>query len=87
MRYQGRVVYGVFPRATAISCGSLTWAFRSVFLLGQIRGELMRASRILASRPDRAIVALSQLCEERKDEEAEVPEVFDKICAAGGEST
>ncbi|KAK7688506.1 hypothetical protein QCA50_008044 [Cerrena zonata] len=34
-----------------------------------IRGELMRASRILASRPERAIVALAQLCEERKDEE------------------
>ena len=29
----------------------------------------MRASRIIAARPDRAIVALSQLCEERKDEE------------------
>lgn len=29
----------------------------------------MRASRILASRPERAIVALAQLCEERKDEE------------------
>lgn len=29
----------------------------------------MRASRILASRPDRAIVALAELCEERKDEE------------------
>lgn len=37
--------------------------------LGQIRGELMRASRILLSRPDRAILALSQLCEERKEEE------------------
>ncbi|KAL4253766.1 DNA polymerase type-B-like family protein [Abortiporus biennis] len=34
-----------------------------------IRGELMRASRILAARPDRAVVALAQLCEERKDEE------------------
>ena len=29
----------------------------------------MRASRILASRPDRAIIALAELCEERKDEE------------------
>src|SRR5215472_115498 len=29
----------------------------------------MRASRILASRPERAIVALAELCEERKDEE------------------
>ncbi|CCM03214.1 uncharacterized protein FIBRA_05338 [Fibroporia radiculosa] len=34
-----------------------------------IRGEFMRASRILASRPERAIVALAQLCEERKSEE------------------
>ncbi|KAH9834392.1 uncharacterized protein C8Q71DRAFT_139441 [Rhodofomes roseus] len=34
-----------------------------------IRGEFMRASRILATRPDRAIVALAQLCEERKEEE------------------
>ena len=29
----------------------------------------MRASRILAARPERPIVALAQLCEERKDEE------------------
>lgn len=29
----------------------------------------MRASRILAARPERAFVALAQLCEERKDEE------------------
>lgn len=34
----------------------------------QIRGEFMRASRILQMRPDRAILALAQLCEERKDE-------------------
>ncbi|KZT64835.1 hypothetical protein DAEQUDRAFT_698077 [Daedalea quercina L-15889] len=34
-----------------------------------IRGEFMRASRILALRPERAIVALAQLCEERKEEE------------------
>ncbi|EPQ55829.1 hypothetical protein GLOTRDRAFT_138596 [Gloeophyllum trabeum ATCC 11539] len=34
-----------------------------------IRGEFMRASRILASRPERAIVALAQLCEERPDEQ------------------
>ncbi|KAI9068817.1 hypothetical protein FKP32DRAFT_1560905 [Trametes sanguinea] len=33
-----------------------------------IRGEFMRASRILQARPDRAILALAQLCEERKDE-------------------
>jgi terminal uridylyltransferase len=29
----------------------------------------MRAVRILATRPDRAIIALAELCEERKDEE------------------
>ncbi|PPQ73812.1 hypothetical protein CVT26_012153 [Gymnopilus dilepis] len=34
-----------------------------------IRGEFMRAARILATRPERAIVALAELCEERKDEE------------------
>lgn len=34
-----------------------------------IRGEFMRAARVLATRPDRAIVALAELCEERKDEE------------------
>ncbi|KAI0651271.1 hypothetical protein C8Q79DRAFT_22957 [Trametes meyenii] len=33
-----------------------------------IRGEFMRASRILQARPDRAILALAELCEERKDE-------------------
>ncbi|KAA1475776.1 hypothetical protein DENSPDRAFT_883822 [Dentipellis sp. KUC8613] len=32
-----------------------------------IRGEFMRASRILAARPERAIVAIAQLCEERAD--------------------
>ncbi|KAF5352994.1 hypothetical protein D9758_007885 [Tetrapyrgos nigripes] len=34
-----------------------------------IRGEFMRASRILAVRPERAIIALADLCEERPDEE------------------
>ncbi|KAJ2932016.1 hypothetical protein H1R20_g5082, partial [Candolleomyces eurysporus] len=34
-----------------------------------IRGEFMRAARVLSQRPDRAIVALAELCEERKDEE------------------
>ena len=29
----------------------------------------MRASKILSSRPERAVYALAQLCEERKDEE------------------
>ena len=36
----------------------------------------MRASRILSSRPDRAIVALAELCEERKDEELIVAPPF-----------
>ncbi|KAF5353379.1 hypothetical protein D9756_007849 [Leucocoprinus leucothites] len=34
-----------------------------------IRGEFMRASRILAIRPERAIIALAELCEERKVED------------------
>ncbi|SJL08252.1 uncharacterized protein ARMOST_11615 [Armillaria ostoyae] len=34
-----------------------------------IRGEFMRASRVLAARPERAILALAELCEERKDED------------------
>ncbi|KAF9265154.1 Nucleotidyltransferase [Marasmius fiardii PR-910] len=34
-----------------------------------IRGEFMRASRILAIRPERAILALADLCEERKDDD------------------
>ncbi|KAI0920419.1 hypothetical protein AcV5_010157 [Taiwanofungus camphoratus] len=38
-----------------------------------IRGEFMRASRILASRPERAIVALAQLCEERQEDELPYP--------------
>jgi terminal uridylyltransferase len=33
----------------------------------------MRAARILAIRPERAIVALAQLCEERKEEEVSSP--------------
>ncbi|KIJ23540.1 hypothetical protein M422DRAFT_77231 [Sphaerobolus stellatus SS14] len=33
-----------------------------------IRGEFMRASRILAARPERTIMALAQLCEEREDD-------------------
>ncbi|KZV72411.1 PAP/OAS1 substrate-binding domain-containing protein [Peniophora sp. CONT] len=32
-----------------------------------IRGEFMRASRILSLRPERAILAIAQLCEERSD--------------------
>ncbi|TFK36482.1 hypothetical protein BDQ12DRAFT_686474 [Crucibulum laeve] len=34
-----------------------------------IRGEFMRASRILSTRPERAIIALAELCEERKEED------------------
>ncbi|EKM76545.1 hypothetical protein AGABI1DRAFT_78278, partial [Agaricus bisporus var. burnettii JB137-S8] len=34
-----------------------------------IRGEFMRASRILSIRPERAIIALAELCEERKEED------------------
>ncbi|KAJ7631884.1 hypothetical protein DFH06DRAFT_1223154 [Mycena polygramma] len=34
-----------------------------------IRGEFMRASRILANRPERAVVALAELCAERPDED------------------
>ncbi|KAI0270719.1 hypothetical protein BC834DRAFT_529456 [Gloeopeniophorella convolvens] len=32
-----------------------------------IRGEFMRASRILSTRPERAIYSIAQLCEERTD--------------------
>ncbi|KAJ7026703.1 hypothetical protein C8F04DRAFT_1045402 [Mycena alexandri] len=34
-----------------------------------IRGEFMRASRILSNRPERAVVALAELCLERPDED------------------
>ncbi|KAG6370366.1 hypothetical protein JVT61DRAFT_12180 [Boletus reticuloceps] len=40
--------------------------------LYQIRGEFMRASRVLAMRP-RAILALSQLCEEKADGASPAP--------------
>ena len=40
----------------------------------QIRGEFMRASRVFSSRPERAIMALAQLCEERKDDEVIQPD-------------
>jgi len=40
----------------------------------QIRGEFMRASRVFSARPERAIVALAQLCEERKDDEIVQPD-------------
>ncbi|KAF9649701.1 hypothetical protein BDM02DRAFT_1762344 [Thelephora ganbajun] len=39
-----------------------------------IRGEFMRASRVFSARPERAIVALAQLCEERKDDEIVQPD-------------
>ena len=44
----------------------------------QIRGEFMRASRVFSARPERAIVALAQLCEERKDDEIVHPD-FNQI--------
>ncbi|KAF7300251.1 hypothetical protein MKEN_01349200 [Mycena kentingensis (nom. inval.)] len=34
-----------------------------------IRGEFMRASRILTNRPERAVIALAELCAERADED------------------
>lgn len=34
----------------------------------QIRGEFMRASRILSTRPDRAMFALAELCEDRGED-------------------
>ncbi|KAJ7248879.1 hypothetical protein B0H12DRAFT_1123184 [Mycena haematopus] len=38
-----------------------------------IRGEFMRASRILSNRPERAVVALAELCTERPDEDLVSP--------------
>ncbi|KAJ7468482.1 hypothetical protein FB451DRAFT_1136597 [Mycena latifolia] len=38
-----------------------------------IRGEFMRASRILSNRPERAVVALAELCAERIDEDLVSP--------------
>ena len=40
----------------------------------QIRGEFMRASRVFSARPERAIMALAQLCEERKEDEIAQPD-------------
>ncbi|KAF8622273.1 hypothetical protein AX15_007146 [Amanita polypyramis BW_CC] len=34
-----------------------------------IRGEFMRATRILSGRPERALLCLAELCDERKDDE------------------
>jgi terminal uridylyltransferase len=64
MRYQGRIIPG--------SCMSQLLADNNIYLTGQIRGEFMRASRILAMRP-RAILALSQLCEEKASGAAPAP--------------
>ncbi|KAH9893946.1 hypothetical protein C8Q73DRAFT_790522 [Cubamyces lactineus] len=47
-----------------------------------IRGEFMRASRILQARPERAILALAQLCEERKDETLGPPPPRQRSAAA-----
>lgn len=41
----------------------------SILIVLQIRGEFMRAVRVFAARPERAVLALAELCEERKDEE------------------
>ncbi|KAF8889024.1 hypothetical protein BD779DRAFT_1671988 [Infundibulicybe gibba] len=41
-----------------------------------IRGEFMRAARVLAARPERAIVALAELCEERTEEDLVSPPPF-----------
>lgn len=42
--------------------------------LFMIRGEFMKATRVFSARPERAIVALAQLCEERKDDEIVQPD-------------
>ncbi len=39
----------------------------SLIQFRKIRGEFMRATRILGTRPDRAYYAITQLCEERTD--------------------
>ena len=39
----------------------------------------MRASRVFSARPERAIVALAQLCEERKEDEIVHPDVSNQI--------
>ncbi|CAD6585977.1 MAG: hypothetical protein TREMPRED_004293 [Tremellales sp. Tagirdzhanova-0007] len=38
-----------------------------------LRGEVMRATRILTQRPDRAVLALAELCREREDELQHAP--------------
>lgn len=63
MRYQGRIIPGSWSRLLAEN---------HVYLTGQIRGEFMRASRILAMRP-RAVLALSQLCEEKAGSTSPAP--------------
>ena len=64
MRYQGWFISG--------TCRSQRLADSHVYLTRQIRGEFMRASRILAMRP-RAILALSQLCEEKTGSASPAP--------------
>ncbi|KAG8215302.1 hypothetical protein J3R82DRAFT_8891 [Butyriboletus roseoflavus] len=51
---------------------SLNFQQNHIYLTWQIRGEFMRASRILAMRP-RAILTLSQLCEEKAGGTAPAP--------------
>lgn len=54
------------------------WLISSLTCI-QIRGEFMRASRVFSARPERAIVALAQLCEERKDDEIVHPDGSNQI--------
>src|SRR6266404_2599723 len=60
MRHKGRPIHG--KRVSSLYfTGYLLTSF------DQIRGEFMRASRILSTRPERAIFAIAQLCEERME--------------------
>ena len=54
--------------------GQIPIGFVPSLICVQIRGEFMRASRVFSARPDRAILALAQLCEERKEEEVTQPD-------------
>ena len=60
MRHKGRPIHSKCIRF--ISFSSSDYLLTS---FDQIRGEFMRASRILSTRPERAIYAIAQLCEER----------------------
>ena len=60
MRHKGRPIHGkrIFP---------ISFSDYLLTPFAQIRGEFMRASRILSTRPERAIYAIAQLCEERME--------------------